>query len=134
MLTGIRIKANPTGHQRQILSRWMGCARFVWNAKCDENRYYSVYARKYCAVGTFAPVDQQYSHFKNDELSPWLSECPSQILRNSASNWFDTFQDFKQGRCGKPKRKKKTGNGSIHLTRELFRFEVSADGLGFLLL
>jgi putative transposase len=129
MLTGIRIKANPTGHQRLILSQWMGCARFIWNAKCDENRYYSAYARKYCPIGTYAPVDKKYSHFKDDELSPWLSECPGKILANSACNWFDTFQDFMKGRCGKPKRKKKTGNGSIYLTRDLFRFEVCPDGV-----
>ncbi|WP_141735214.1 RNA-guided endonuclease InsQ/TnpB family protein [Oligoflexus tunisiensis] len=129
MHTGIRLKANVTDHQRLVLSQWMGCARFIWNSKCDEYRYHSVYARKYCPVGTYAPVDQQYSQFKNDELSPWLSDCPSQILRNSASNWFDTFQDFKHGRCGKPRRKKKTGNGSIHLTRELFRFDICADGV-----
>jgi hypothetical protein len=86
----------------------MGCARFIWNAKCDEYRYHSSYARKYCPIGTFAPVDQQYSHFKSDEISPWLSDCPSQILRNSASNWFDTFQDFKQGHAVEsPKERKK---------------------------
>ncbi len=129
MLTGIRLKANVTDHQRHILSQWMGCARFIWNAKCDEYRYHSSYARKYCPIGTFAPVDQQYSQFKSEEISPWLSDCPSQILRNSASNWFSTFQDFMKGRCGKPKRKRKSGNGSIHLTRELFRFEVSEDGV-----
>lgn len=129
MLTGIRLKANPTDHQRLILSQWMGCARFIWNAKCDEYRYHSSYARKYCPIGTFAPVDQKYSQFKSDEFSPWLSDCPSQILRNSASNWFDTFQDFKDGKCGKPKRKKKIGNGSIHLTREVFRFDSCEDGV-----
>jgi putative transposase len=129
MLTGIRLKASVTDHQRLILSQWMGCARFIWNGKCDEYRYHSSYARKYCPVGIFAPVDQQYSQFKSDDISPWLSDCPSQILRNSASNWFNTFQDFKQGRCGRPKRKKKTGNGSIHLTRELFRFELCEDGV-----
>ncbi len=129
MLTGIRLKANPTDHQRQVLSQWMGCARFVWNAKCDEYRYYSTYARKYCPVGTFAPVDKKYSHFKDDELSPWLSDCPSKILANSACNWFETFQDFMKGRCGRPKRKKKSGNGSIYLTRDLFRFEVCHDGV-----
>ena len=129
MLTGIQLKANVTDHQRLILSQWMGCASFIWNAKCDEYRYHSSYARKYCPVWTFAPVDQQYSQFRSDELSPWLADCPSQILRNSVSNWFSTFQDFKDGLCGKPKRKKKTGNGSIHLTRELFRFDTCEDGV-----
>src|SRR6478735_10072320 len=124
MLIGIRLKANVTNHQRLVLSQWMGCARFIWNAKCEENRYYSAYARKYCPVGTYAPIDKKYSHFKDEDLSPWLSDCPSKILANSACNWFDTYQDFMKGRCGKPKRKKKTGSGSIYLTRGLFRFEV----------
>jgi putative transposase len=111
-----------------ILSQWMGCARFVWNSKCEEHRYFTTYARKYYPVGTYAPVDQQYSQFKSADLSPWLSDCPSQILRNSVSNWYQTFQNFKQGNCGKPKKKKKSGNGSIHLTRELFRFDLDKDG------
>ncbi len=129
MLTGIRLKANVTDHQRLILGQWMGCARFIWNGKCDESRYHSAYARKYCPIGTYAPIDKKYSHFKDDDLSPWLSKCPSKILANSACNWFDTYQDFMKGRCGKPRRKKKTGNGSIYLTRDLFRFEVSLDGV-----
>lgn len=111
-----------------ILSQWMGCARFVWNAKCEEHQYFTIFARKYLPVGTYAPVDQQYSQFKDPELSPWLSDCPSQILRNSVSNWFSTFKDFMEGNCGKPKKKKKTGKGSIHLTREIFRFDVNEDG------
>ncbi len=47
MLTGIRLQANPTPHQKLVLSQWMGCARVIWNAKCDEHRYYSIFARKY---------------------------------------------------------------------------------------
>ena len=76
MLQGIRLKANPTDQQRLILSQWMGCARFIWNAKCDEHRYYSIYAKKYCSIGTFAPVDQKAAQFKSKELSPWLYHCP----------------------------------------------------------
>ena len=128
MLTAVRFKARPNDEQKLILSQWMGCARFIWNAKCDEDRYFSTFARKFCAIGTFAPVDQKYSHFKDDALSPWLSQCPSQILRNSASNWYDTYRDFMSGRCGKPRRKSKDRGGSIHLTRELFRFESHGTG------
>lgn len=129
MLTGIRLKANPTSQQKLTLSQWMGCARAVWNAKCDENRYYSSYARKYCPIGTYAPIDKKYSHFKDSKLSPWLSECPSKIMANSACNWFDTYQDFMKGRCGKPRRKKKDSGGSIYLTKNLFCFEHCTDGV-----
>ena len=129
MLLGIRFKANPTGQQKLILSQWMGCARLIWNSKCDEERYYATFARKYFPVGTYAPIDQKTSQFKNKELTPWLYECPSQIIRNAAANWYQTFQKFMKGLCGKPKRKSKTDQGSIHLTRELFKFEEGKDGV-----
>lgn len=128
MLLGIRFKANPTPHQKQILSQWMGCARFIWNAKYDEEKYYSTFARKYYPIGTYAPIDQTTAQFKNKELTPWLYDCPSQIIRNSAANWYQTFRKFIKGQCGKPKRKSKTDKGSIHLTRELFRFETDEQG------
>ena len=128
MLTGIKLRANPPSHQKLILSQWMGCARSIWNAKVEEERYYRTYARKYCTIGTYAPIDQTTSQFKSKELSPWLSECPSQILRNSAVNWYQTYQKFMSGKCGRPKRKPKTDKGSIYLTREVFRFDHCDDG------
>ncbi len=134
MLMGIRLQAHPTEQQKLILSQWMGCARFVWNAKCDEDKYFTTFARKFFPIKTYAPVDQTYSHFKDKDLSPWLLQCPSQILRNSTANWFDTYQKFRRGECGKPKRKKKTDGGSVHLTRELFRFEICSDGVTRLLI
>lgn len=128
-MQGIRLKANPTREQQQRLNQWIGCARVVWNAKCDEDKYLSTYARKYLPLRTFAPLDQTFSQFKDKELTPWLSECPSQILRNAAVNWYQTYQRFFKKLCGRPKRKKKSDRGSIHLTRELFRFERCADGV-----
>ncbi|RAU19756.1 transposase [Nitrincola tibetensis] len=128
MLTGIKLRANPTPHQRLILSQWMGCARSIWNAKVEEEHYYRTYARKYCAIGTYAPIDQTTAQFKSTELTPWLNNCPSQILRNSAVNWFKTYKKFMSGQCGRPKHKPKTDKGSIHLTREVFRFDRCEDG------
>jgi putative transposase len=129
MLKGIRLKANPTASQKLIFSQWMGCARFIWNAKCDEERYYTTFAKKYYPIGTYAPIDQKTSQFKNKNLTPWLYAVPSQIIRNSAVNWYQTFQKFIKGQCGKPKRKPKTDKGSVHLTRELFKFEKDSAGV-----
>jgi putative transposase len=129
MLLGIRFKANPTDRQKLILSQWMGCARLIWNAKCAEERYYATFARKYYPLGTYAPIDQKTSQFKNKELTPWLYECPSQIIRNCAVNWYQTFQKFMKRQGGKPKHKPKTDRGSIHLTRELFKFEKNENGV-----
>lgn len=134
MLMGIRLQAHPNDYQKLVLSQWMGCARFVWNAKCEEDRYLGSFARKYMPVGTYAPIDQKFSQYKDDKLSPWLSECPSQILRNSAVNWYQTYQKFLKGECGKPNRKKKSDGGSVHLTKEVFRFEKCEDGVTRLLI
>jgi len=107
----------------------MGCAQYIWNAKCEEDRYLTAFARKDMPVNTHAPVDQKYSQYKDRDLSPWLDDCPSQILRNSVTNWYRTHIKFMQGGCGKPRKKKKRDVGSVHLTRELFRFEVCDDGV-----
>jgi putative transposase len=128
LLTGIKFKANPTSHQKLILSQWMGCARVIWNAKTDEERYYRTFARKHYPIGTYAPIDQKASQFKSKELSPWLYQCPSQIIRNSAVNWYQTYQKFIKGACGRPTRKPKTDRGSIYLTREVFSFDRCEDG------
>lgn len=128
MLNGIQLKANPTSHQRLILSQWMGCAKTIWNAKCEDERYMTRFARRFCPIGTYAPIDTKFSQYKDEELTPWLYECPSQILRNSATNWYQTYRKFIKGECGKPKRKKRGHQGSIYLTREVFKFEQCSDG------
>ena len=128
MLQGIKLKANPKNHQKTILSQWMGCARYIWNAKVIENKekrgkLNSKETKKYPSV------DKTYSKYKNKETTPWLYQCPSQILRNSVSNWADTYQKFFKKLCGRPKLKKKDGRGSAYLTRELFKFEKCKDGV-----
>lgn len=129
VLLGIKLKASPTDKQKNILNQWMGAAKCIWNAKCQEDRYFSIFARKYCPINTYAPVDQTYSQFKNKELSPWLYEVPSQILRNSAVNWYNTYRNFIKGKNGKPKIKHNKNNGSVHLTRELFKFVKCQDNV-----
>lgn len=129
MITGIKLQAHPTKEQRRILSQWMGCARFIWNAKCAEDLYLTQFAKLYLPLGTYPEVNQSYSQYKNRELTPWLFECPSQVLRNAASNWYNTHKNFQKGLCGKPVPKKKAQGGSILLTRELFYFEKCEDGV-----
>ena len=129
MLTGITLLAHPTREQRLVISQWMGCARFIWNAKCEEEKYLQHFARRYLPIGTYPTADQTFSQYKNKELSPWLFDCPSQVLRNCASNWYQVYRNFLKGQCGKPRRKKKSEGGSVHLTRELFRFEKGKDGV-----
>jgi putative transposase len=122
-LTGIKLRAYPTDNQKQVLSQWMGCARVIYNAKCSEDHYFRTFLRKSLTLtGHPIPVDQSYSQFKSDE-TPWLSACPSQILRNSAVIWYQAYQRFFQGLSGRPVAKKKGRKDSIWLTSELFTLE-----------
>ena len=121
-ITGIKTKFHPDAVLAETLSQWIGCARVIYNAKCDEDKYLRTYARKYLPVGTWPKPDQTYSQFKT-ELTSFLSECPSQILRNSATIWCQAYQSFFKGIGGRPSRKPKVKGNYVWLTSELFRIQ-----------
>jgi len=129
MINGIQFLCYPNSSQKNILSQWMGSSRFIWNAKCQEDKYKRTFAKKYLPMGTYAEINQQYSQYKNDEFSPWLKNCPSQILRNSTTSWYQTYQNFFKKRCSRPKVKSRDNGGSILLTKELFYFKKEENGL-----
>ena len=84
MQIGNRFRFYPSPAQAQTLLAWIGCQRFIYNAKVGEDRYFRRFARQSLIhTGAFAPIDQQYSHFKTEQ-TPWLGDVPSQILRNGA--------------------------------------------------
>jgi putative transposase len=122
MKDGYLFRAYPTLQQIAILLRWIGCQRFIYNSKVGENRYFRAFAGKFLSnTGLFAPIDQQYRQFKS-ELTPWLDEVPSQVLRNGAYKWAQAYQRFFKGLGGRPVLKRKHGKQSVWLTKELFEF------------
>jgi putative transposase len=129
MLMGCKFQAYPTSQQKEILSQWMGGGKIIWNAKCEQYRYERTFALKFLPIGTYPTIDQTYAQFKNYELTPYLFDIPSQVLRNSAANWYNTMQNFLKGINGCAKIKKKNiGTGSVHLTNELFKFVHHENG------
>lgn len=125
MQIGSRFRCYPTRVQAKTLWQWIGCQRFIFNAKVGEDRYFRTFARKSLSLaGQFAPIDQQYSHFKT-ELTPWLSEVPSQVLRNGAVKWMQAYSRYFQKLGGRPAIQSKHGKQSVWLTSELFEFVPS---------
>lgn len=121
--TGFRFRCYPTPAQAQILLRWIGCQRFIYNAKVTEDRYYRKFASK--ALGLpqrYPPIDQQYSRYIDPELTPWLKEVPSQVLRNGAVRWRQAYARFFKKLGGRPVIRKKIGRQAVWLTSELFTF------------
>lgn len=127
-MCGIKMRAWPSSHQKQVLSQWMGCARLIYNGKCDEQEYFFKFKCRFPALtGEKVPVDQAYSQLKT-ESSKFLNECPSEILRNSAVIWYQAMQRFFKGVAGRPVRKRKSGKSSIWLTKELFELKQDETG------
>lgn len=123
MQSGLRFRLYPTPEQASSLLRWIGCQRFIYNAKVNEDRYFRTFARKSLQhAGQFAPQDQQYSHFIT-EATPWLREVPSQVLRNGAVRWKQAYSRYYKKLARRPTIHKKAGTQSVWLTSELFSFE-----------
>src|ERR1035437_9863466 len=129
MQTGVKFFANPSPELRLTLAKWMGCQRFIYNAKVDEERYFRTFKNHSLSlVGQYPPCDQTYSQFKDKEISPWLYEVPSQILRNGSVRYEQAHSRFRQGLSNRPKRKYKSNRQSVWITNELFHFEELTDG------
>ncbi len=128
MQIGTRFRLYPTSAQEHILMQWIGCQMHIYNAKVREDQYFRCFARKSLQLaGQHAPIDQQYSHFKDDELTPWLSAVPSQVLRNGATKWKASYSRYFQKLGGRPVIQKKHGKRSVWLTKELFEFKPVTD-------
>jgi putative transposase len=106
-MCGIEMIASPSLFQKIKISQWIGCSRFVYNAKCEEQDYFFKFKNRFAAlVGETVPVDQTYSQFKTKD-SEFLSECPSEILRNTAVIWYQAMQRFFKGTSGRPVKREK---------------------------
>ena len=122
MQTGNRFRCYPTSAQEQILLQWIGCQRYIYNAKVREDQYFRRFARKSLQhAGHYAPIDQQYAQFKTD-LTPWLSDVPGVVLRNGAVKWKQAYSRFFSKLGGRPVIHKNLGKQAVWLTGELFEF------------
>lgn len=127
MQTGFRFRCYPNKTQAQTLLRWIGCQRFIYNAKVGEDRYFRTFARKSLQhAGQYAPQDQQYAHFITEDTA-WLREVPSVVLRNGSVRWKQAYGRYYKKLAGRPTIQKKTGPQGVWLTSELFSFEQNID-------
>ena len=127
--SGVKFRCRPTAEQINILNQWIGHQRFIYNAKVAEDRYFRTFRKHSLAqTGEPLPSDQQYSQFKDEELTPFLYEVPSQILRNGAYRYMQAQTRFSKGLAGRPVIRRKFGRQTVMLTRELFRFEQAEQG------
>ncbi len=127
VLNGYKFRLYPDPQQEQMLLRWIGCQRLIYNAKVQENRYFRRFApRMVGTAGKPVPLDQEYHQFIT-ERTAFLREVPSQILRNGAVKFRQAYSRFFQTLGGRPKIHKKSGRQAVWITRELFTFIPQID-------
>jgi len=149
MSNGYRFRAYPDDKVAGVLLRWIGCQRFIKNAKVREDRYYRAFQRRFAAfAGQHAPIDQAYSHLigdgnagaatfaeggdapRHEADTTWLREVPSHVLRNGAVRFYQGYQRFFKGLARRPTITTRHGEQSVWLTSELFSFKPEADADG----
>lgn len=124
--SGIRCVASPDAALLDILPRWIGSQRFIYNAKVEEDRLFSAQwlmeKRLNPEAEVLSPLDQTYAHFKDKELTPWLSEVPGRILKNGCFRWMTAKQKQLKGLAKAPRKRNHWNFDSVLLTSDLFRF------------
>lgn len=131
--TARKFRMYPTDAQKEVLRAWEGCARFVYNAKREQDCY-EWWLRRHAILSpswmesdpmqdTQAGIDQRFSHLKTEQTQ-FLCHVPSQVLRNAATQyrqaWANRWRN--PAHFGKPTPRRKYSCGVL-LTKELFRFE-----------
>lgn len=113
------------------MPRWIGCQRFIYNGKVGEDRLFTAQRRLALRddpkAEVRAPLDQQYAQFKDLQLSPWLFDVPSQILRNGAYRWMTAKTRQLKGLAKAPRLRNRSNFDSVLITNELFRFKRETD-------
>ena len=135
MLTGRKFRIYPTKEQDAALSRWIGCQRVIRNAKIEET-HYQTWLRRFSKFSD-RPGDESegyifthcYSQFVTEQ-NEWLREVPSQVLRNGVFRAKDAFVRYWSGVAKRPVSKGRGSEGSVMLTRELFRIEDGVLNIG----
>ena len=113
MLTGIKLKAYPTREQKKTLSQWMGCARFIYNAKCAEDKYFEA-MQESIALSISMPLwIVLIVNLKTKSSALFFLMFPVSFLEIALLTGINPIEDFlKASLTGQFLRKKVRGNRS----------------------
>ncbi len=124
--SGVRFRADLDSSLESIIPQWIGSQRCIYNAKVTEDKLFQaqrkIDAKYYPDHALSGPIDQQYAHFKDKELTPWFYDVPSQILRNGAVRWMSGKTRQLQKLAKAPRVRNRNNFNSVMITNELFRF------------
>ncbi|MDO8418087.1 MAG: transposase [Agitococcus sp.] len=134
--SGVRFPASPTPEQAVALSRWIGSQRFIYNGKVNEDKLHAAQRRmalkqpSESSVDTInVPIDSSYTQFRTAELSPWLAEIPSQVLRQGVGRYRAAKQRQLVGLACMPRSRNRSNFTSVVLDKDMFAFHPKVDAV-----
>lgn len=114
MLKAYKYRLFPTEVQKNQLTNYLGCCRFIYNLGLETKIAAYVSAKK--NITCFDLIKQTTDLKKS---VPWLAECPAQSLQMSLRNLDNAYTKFFKG-AGFPKFKKKYSTQSIQFPQGVF--------------
>jgi putative transposase len=123
-IDAVRFRIYPDRIQQQVLKRWIGAQRYIYNQKVEELQYQlwlknnAKFSDRFQEpIENHCAWDQSFSKYTLS--ASWLEEIPSFIRRNGCSRFKSAMA--KWGKGGKrPQRKTRKSVRSVLLTSECF--------------
>ena len=110
MLRAIRYELKPTKAQAEMIRRFCGCCRFIFNRMLDKRK--KLYEESKESVSAYDQI-LELPALKKAEETCWLSECPAQALQQAILDLECAYKNFfrrvkeKKVKPGFPKFRKK---------------------------
>ena len=127
--TGVRFRVYPTRIQQQVLNRWIGAQRYLYNCKVEELDYQlrlkdiARFSNRYEAPELdYCPWDQSFSQYANS--APWITHIPSYVRRNACARFKSAMAKWGSGTGATPQKKTRRSNQSVLLTAECFSIQT----------
>lgn len=121
MLKAYKYKIKPNKQQEELLSKFFGCTRFIYNWGLDKKT--SAYKENGKSINYLQLAKELTSLKKTDECS-WLNECTAEALQQSLRSLDNAFTAFfrKKAKYPRFKSKKRTRESAKFISSVHFDF------------
>lgn len=122
MVKAYKYKIKPNTQQKELLSKFFGCTRFIYNWGLDMKT--SAYKQNGKTVG-YTQLTRELTKLKQDSEYQWLNECTAEALQQSLRCLDKAFTSFFRKKANYPrfKSKKKSTDSAKFINSVHFDFE-----------
>lgn len=117
-----KYKLNPTFKQKNLLSQFFGCARFIYN--WGLNRKESFYKETKENL-SYVMLTKELTALKKQEETKWLNECANVCLQQSLRNLEKAYSNFFHKKAERPKLKSKKKSKDVCKFIDAVRFDFN---------